>query len=201
MLKLTTHLTYILLLAVAIIIIFADRSCSRQAIPPPPKSGSLKTTVKDSLVYHHDTIRVAVKGQNIVMTKFVNLPVPAHVDTAAILSRFYEQFVYVDNIADSNLKGSITDTISRNIIVGRGFSYVLLRPDHYITKTVTQTIEKRNKWLRICLGASIAATKDRLTGIEPQVGFMARNDAMLQFGYNILDRSLLFGVLIKIRFR
>jgi len=51
------------------------------------------------------------------------------VDTAAILSHYLTQAVtYIDTIRDSSLQAVISDTIFRNKVVGRGFSYKLLRP-------------------------------------------------------------------------
>ena len=51
------------------------------------------------------------------------------IDTAAILSHYLTQAVtYIDTIRDSALQAIITDTIFRNEIVGRKFSYKILRP-------------------------------------------------------------------------
>ena len=51
------------------------------------------------------------------------------IDTAAILSHYLTEYVtYTDTIRDSSLQAVIQDTIFRNKIVGRGFTYKILRP-------------------------------------------------------------------------
>ena len=53
----------------------------------------------------------------------------APIDTAAILSHYLTEAVtYTDTIRDSSLQAVIQDTIFRNKIVGRGFTYKILRP-------------------------------------------------------------------------
>jgi hypothetical protein len=51
------------------------------------------------------------------------------IDTAAILTHYLTQAVtYIDTLRDSSLQVVIQDTIFKNSIVGRGFSYKILRP-------------------------------------------------------------------------
>jgi hypothetical protein len=53
----------------------------------------------------------------------------APIDTAAILTHYLTQAVtYTDTIRDSSLQAVILDTIFRNTIASRSFSYKILRP-------------------------------------------------------------------------
>lgn len=57
----------------------------------------------------------------------------SEIDTNAILRHFLTQAVtYIDTVRDSSLQAIIQDTIFRNKIAGRGFTYKILRPVQYI---------------------------------------------------------------------
>lgn len=58
------------------------------------------------------------------------------IDTAAIITHYLTQATtYSDTIRDSEIEAVIQDTIFRNTIAGRGFSYKILRPIQAIDKT------------------------------------------------------------------
>ena len=79
-------------------------------------------------------------GATVVDTVFVDGAVvyvynDEPIDTAAILTHYLTQAVtYTDTIRDSSLQAVIQDTIFRNEIVSRGFTYKILRPTQEISK-------------------------------------------------------------------
>lgn len=81
-------------------------------------------------------------------------PVPANIDTAVILARYFSKMYYSDTIADTNLWVKIADTISHNAIISRKFDYKWLKPT-IINQTTTTNPQPQKKH-----GWNIYATAD-----------------------------------------
>jgi hypothetical protein len=144
-------------------------------LPPPDTIEVEKDVVRwlpSATVY--DTIYV--DGQ----TKYVYNDAP--IDTAAILSHYLTQAVtYIDTIRDTSLQAVIRDTIFRNSIVARGFTYKILRP------VEIQKIDNRDKFQLIASfqaggGMSYANAPNALhAGLDISLKF--KNGTYMSVGY------------------
>jgi hypothetical protein len=106
----------------------------------------------------------------------------APIDTAAILSHYLTEVVtYIDTIRDSSLQAVIRDTIFRNRIVSREFTYKILRP------VEIQKIDNRDKFQLIASfqaggGMTYANTPNALhAGLD--IGLKFKNGTYMSVGY------------------
>lgn len=137
-----TNLILFALLVVAIVaLVLTNKGCNTTNQPTRVEINydSIERVIKSKLP-PADTIEVEkvvtrwIKGSTVRDTIYVEgreIPVylTAPIDTAAILTHYLTQAVtYIDTLRDSSLQVVIQDTIFRNSIVGRGFTYKILRP-------------------------------------------------------------------------
>lgn len=89
--------------------------CGRRSVLPPLPD---TVTVTDSFF---------LPGPEIV--REVPVPVPADVDTAAILAAHYTKRIYSDSLVSTpSLKVTVVDTVYRNQLIGRKVAYQMFRP-------------------------------------------------------------------------
>ena len=144
-------------------------------LPPPDTIEVEKEVVRwlpSETVY--DTIYI--DGQ----TKYVYNDAP--IDTVAIISHYLTQAVtYIDTIRDSSLQAVIRDTIFRNKIAGRGFTYKITQP------VEIHKIDNRDKFQLIASfqaggGVSYANTPNALhAGLD--LGLKFKNGTYMSVGY------------------
>ncbi len=137
----------ILALIAAVVVLVLTRGCGRDSVPVDVQidSDSIERVIK-SKIPEADT--VFVEGEQVVKWlpsatirdtvymegKEIPVYMVGEVDTNAILSHYLTQaVVYVDTIRDSSLQAIIQDTIFRNKITARKFSYKILRPTKMVT--------------------------------------------------------------------
>lgn len=66
-----------------------------------------------------------------VITKEIPVPVPADVDTAAILAAYHTQRIYSDSLVSTpEVQVMVVDTVYQNQLLGRRVSWQLNRPVH-----------------------------------------------------------------------
>jgi hypothetical protein len=144
-------------------------------LPPP------KTITVDSIVTRwlpSDTIRDTITLDGVPFPVYTSEPI----DTAAILTHYLTQAVtYTDTIRDSSLQAIIRDTIFRNSIVSREFTYKILRP------VEIQKIDNRDKFQLIASfqaggGISYANTPNALH-VGADLGLKFKNGTYMSVGY------------------
>lgn len=79
----------------------------------------------------HDT--VYLPGP--VVTKEIPVPVPAKVDTAAILAKYFTKRVYDDTLQTKFVTMHLTDTVYQNTLLGRTASYTFTLPQRHHSLT------------------------------------------------------------------
>lgn len=142
----------------------------------------LPDTIKvDSIVTRwlpSDTIRDTITLDSVPFPVYTSEPI----DTAAILTHYLTQAVtYIDTIRDSSLQAVIRDTIFRNKVVGRGFTYKLLQPIEI------RKIDNRDRFQLIAsfqagVGMTYANTPNALhAGLD--LGLKFKNGTYMSVGY------------------
>jgi hypothetical protein len=102
-----------------------------------------RDTIKvERVTYYDTTIYSIVEKQPIYLKETINVPV--RIDTldsaarARIAIDYFQQYVFSDTIRDSSIEAFITDTVSKNSIIARGFQYRILRPTEIINNTIVE---------------------------------------------------------------
>lgn len=184
------------LVAVVVVLVLSQRGCGNSTIEVDRKFvyDSLERVIISRLP-KPDTIKIVeekevvrwLPNSMVVDTVYIggdttyiyNL---SEIDTAAILTHYLSQSVtYTDTIRDSSLQAVIQDTIFRNALVGRGFTYKILRP------TEIQYIDNRDKFQFIAslqFGASATYT-NQLNGVYggADIGLKFRSGTYFSLGY------------------
>lgn len=136
-------ITIVSLVAVVVVLILFKGGCGNSPTQQDTKHiyDSIERVIKSDLPLP-DTIKIietktitrwlpsaAIQDTIYVSGSTVYVYNDTPIDTAAILIHYLTQAVtYTDTIRDSSLHAIISDTIFRNSIVGRRFSYKILRP-------------------------------------------------------------------------
>lgn len=115
--RLTLTMAALCVLLILIGVLEARRLHSFVAQPPMVRLQVDTLWVHDTLHVHHPAV-----------VREVTRPVPAEVDTAAILAAFHTQRIYADTIRLRDAATVyISDTLEQNMISGRGVSYDLVQ--------------------------------------------------------------------------
>lgn len=157
--------------------------------------GKTKPVNTTMVVNHYDStvhsIQVPIPQ---VVYKTVQVEVPAKVDTAKILSFYYEKNVYKRTISDSNITANITDTIFQNKLIGSLFDYKWKRP----VSISNTTIEEKYK---LFAGIEAGANKNGLATFAPELILLTNKDRLYSVNYNLENQSLNVGTAWKIRLK
>lgn len=147
---------------------------------------------KDTIVYR--------PGKTIWKDKPVYLEVPANVDTTAILKDYYSTIVYKDTLKLNENMGyvTVTDTVSKNSIVGR------LWQARVNQKTIHETtIVKEPARVQLYIGGTLGVdSKSPINFIGPTLMLKTKSDRVytVSAGYG-LDHTVIVqgGLLWKIK--
>jgi len=184
-----------LLIVILVGIIIFQRACPGGHKSPCPPADTVTTV---SYVYDtlwHTPEKLIIRPPVVIVEK----EVPADVDTAAILQRFFNSYHYTEVWEDSNQQITILDSVSQNQITWRDVKYLWNKPLTVITKNIiTPPAEQRAK---VFLGGKIGGTKQELTAITPEIMFLSKKDHAYSIGYNLSAKSVELGALWKISFR
>ncbi|MBS1635236.1 MAG: hypothetical protein JST26_04880 [Bacteroidetes bacterium] len=125
-------------------------------------------------------------------------PVPATVDTLAILKAHFTEYNYTDTIQDTNILAVSRIKVFENKIRDHKLDYKLLRPDKQIT--ITNTLEKPAKPI-LLIGASMSLDKQFSFGLGPEALFVSKRLQTFGIGYDLLNKRVTAKVYFPIRFR
>lgn len=155
----------------------------------------------------HDTINTHTYDsvEKIVRIK-VKLPadsfivkIPANIDTAQILQRYFNEYYYSQKIvSDTNMVATITDTLSQNRITGMGFTYKWLKPitnTTIVNNTTTVLQPKRALYIGAFIQANTTGTQ---LGCGPQIQFATKKNTLYNAGYDFLQKQIRLGASIKL---
>ena len=116
-------------------------------------------------------------------------PVPADVDTAAILQKYFTKFYYEQTIEDSNLKAIVKDTIYMNQLFSRAFTYQWKKPVSIVTETV---MAKKNRFF---FGGEV---RGNLNGVDFAPGIIyQRKRLACKASYGVLSKRYEAGLYLS----
>lgn len=140
-------------------------------------------------------VRYQVPGDSVVVE------IPAMVDTAAILARYFNIYYYAQTITDTNLIATITDSVSQNRISKRTFQYQWLKPTSQTTITNTTITDSTKKRIELYSGGFASVGIDGTNaGLGINLALKTRKDLIYNIGFDAINRQVQLGVLVKINF-
>lgn len=121
----------------------------------------------------------------------IKIPVPAIVDTMAILRAYFEENIYDQSLGDSQLSANLSCVVSKNKLKSLDFKYKILRP--------TAIIQEEKEKIKVFAGLAIGASKTGLTAFGPEVSILDKKDHLIGFNYNLIDNSVNASLAWKIK--
>jgi hypothetical protein len=173
---------------VILITVLLVRECSHGDMPEKQSS---HTEVHNYYYYDTTIHKITINTPSALVDSFP-FPVPQHVDTAAILKKYYTEYIYHQESADSNLQISITDTITQNMIKGRNLTYKLLRPVK-IEQTVNNVYASKKKYA-VFAGIHGGCSLTGIRSIGPEAIVIHNNLRAYKLNYNFIDKSINAGI-------
>jgi hypothetical protein len=174
------HIPYTLIIAILCGIIFLQREFG---------GAHVTNNTTNELKYDSAQREVSVKYiHGPVQT--IEEPVPAIVDTMAILRAYFEKNVYKQVLGDSLMSAEITAVIFKNKLDSLGFKYKILRP------TAITTIQEQK--LKVFAGITTGANKTSLA-FGPEVAVLTKKDHLYTANYDALSKSVNVSALWKIQ--
>lgn len=180
------YLPYIIIAGLIVFLVF-QRQCS-----PKPKPEPGKTEIR--IVKEYDSVEIKVEVPVPVPGEIVYRQLPADIDTVYVLKEHFGQFTYKQVVRDSNLEATIFDTVSQNKIVGRGFSYKILRPAEiqYITNIPKP---KMKLFAGVVIGANIPP--DKLVA-APSLMLLTKREHLYGYSYDVAGKTHQAGIYWKV---
>lgn len=175
---------------------FGKMKCQKAGYTIGSVSSSDTLTRSDST--QHAVIRSASKKNLPIFTgKFTGkLPVnnsglPVKVDTTIIIQGYYTRYYQVDTFRNNDLELITQDSLYNNRTSYRAYKYKILRPDTFLTKTITNTIAQSNA---IFVGASVIQSQ-----ISPLISvnaLLVKNNFAFSIGggYNIIQAGIYYKI-------
>ena len=153
------------------------------------KAETVNNEYKTEVHNHYDsaarTIPVPVPGPR----DTVRVQIPANVDTGAILRDHFTKFYYEQIIEDSSLHAVIKDTLFKNNIFSRQFSYQWKKPVTVINNTITPVPN------RLYLGGEI---RGNLSGVDFAPGILyQRKRVVYKASYGVLSKRYEGGIYLS----
>lgn len=164
-----------------IIVLFFEKQCERIELNQSEK------TVKDTYDKNVYTVFFPIPA---VLKNTVYKAVPKDVDTAKILRDHFSERTFVSKIDDGRIRATIVDTVYKNTLIGRSFSYQSLLP----VKQETAIVSRRGG---LYLGVQAGGNKDSITTIAPSVLLVTKRRGAYSLHYNLLDKSFQVGAYWK----
>ena len=186
-----SELLNIILLGIIMILVFF-RGCG----------GGGEISLTDTITtvsYVRDTVWHQLPQQKIyVPQKVIVRDIPANVDTAAVLLKYFSDTYYEETISDSNIDIRIKDTLNSNMISWRDVQYFWKKPTAIITNKITQVAPAKTK---LFVGFMLGGNKETISMAAPQLLLLNKSDNGLMAGYNFIDKTYQAGVVWKINLR
>lgn len=176
------NLTNILLAAVLIWLAIGTYFLTRDRSVAPVIYSSISV---DSSRVTHVSNSTTLQAAN---TSTTPLPIPANVDTAAILRLFHQSHFYTQSLRDtiSDVVVDIQDTVRFNMLTWRNVGIRNLRATQIIT-TVFDTCPPPAKppLFRAYIGGRVGFTTTALKNVEPFIGVRIRDRWQVDYGITL----------------
>lgn len=169
----------------------------RCAVPEYSRSNKRDTSIL-SIHNHYDSIPKIITVQVSQPKDSILISIPANVDTAAILQLYFTKYHFRQEISDSNITAIIDDTIARNSILARSFTYQWKKPQ--IIETTIQP-EVEIKKTKVFAGIHAGSCLNTPIILGPELGLMNKKENFFSIRADPFNKSVSGSALLKIRIK
>lgn len=167
-----------LLIAVLVIIIVLLRNCRGSVETPEPEIKIVTNTVIDT--FEVEVPKYTPKWKDRWLspdTVWKNQTV----DTTAILADYFTTYYYEDSLITDSVEIRIKDSVLKNKIAARNLTCKLLYPTTTITKTITETLNKREFYI----GPKVYSTMEQLQYIGLESIYRSKKRTAFSIGIGV----------------
>ena len=122
-------------------------------------------------------------------------PIPANIDSFAVVRDYYAIRQYQDSTENDTVKIVIKESVGQNKINSRDISYRFKLP---VTTTITQFVE--NKTRKLLVGGLVGMDSLK-TSLYLGAAYQNKNDQLFIAGYNPFNKSGVVGAMLPISLR
>lgn len=189
-------ISYISIIVLMVIILLL-RECGHQnALCPEQKAIIVKET---EYVYDSVPKEIPVPKPYPIPGKDVLIPVPANVDTQAILQAYFTKKYYSQVISDDSLIATINDTVFNNQILSRAFTYKWLRPTTINHTEIKNFLPEQR--MKLYGGFFLSGTKEKFSDIGPELLLTTRKGFSYKVNYGVASKQIGAGIHWQIKFK
>lgn len=145
--------------------------------------------------YYDSSTKVPPVVVNPVAVTERTVPVPMNIDSAAIVRAYFAVRTYSTQFADTNLRATITATVSENNLQRAALQYKWLRPVKTESEKVME-VQPRGWYV----GGFVSASRSR-AGIGPSISYLTRRELLLNARVDVLNREAMLGTEIGLKKR
>jgi hypothetical protein len=119
------------------------------------------------------------------------LTIPANVDTAAVLQRYFSSHYYKQEIRDTTADVLLTieDSVKFNMLAWRSVNLRNLRATQIITTVFDTCKPSKTPFLQPYIGARIGIMRPLISQATPFIGVKIKGRWQADYGYNVLGRE------------
>jgi len=119
------------------------------------------------------------------------LTIPANVDTAAVLQRYFSSHYYHQEIRDTTAEVLLTieDSVKFNMLAWRSVNLRNLRATQIITTVFDTCKPYKPPFLQPYVGARVGITRPTISQATPFIGIKIKGRWQADYGYNVLGRE------------
>jgi len=119
------------------------------------------------------------------------LTIPAIVDTAAVLARYFSSHYYKQEIRDTTADVLLTieDSVKFNMLAWRSVNLRNLRATQIITTVYDTCKPYKPPFLQPYIGARIGITRPLISQATPFIGVKIKGRWQADYGYNVLGKE------------
>lgn len=170
------RIIYILSIAALVVVLMLQRECT------PSHDNPTYITDTDTITLV-ETVEKTVKVPTPTIVKklvYRDTIYLTRIDTITIVENWLDSFIIEQEISDTNLTAWITDTLTQNLVAGRGFRYKFNK--EFTTIITNEIVAARNKFY---IGGLVQSGINNF-GISPAVALNTRRDHLYMLSSNLL---------------
>jgi hypothetical protein len=186
------NLNTALLLAVIGLLIW--NGCKDSTIAPP-ETQTIVNNIYDSTKVKSQTFHTQHTNTFRVDSIIVLPPKSQPIDSLAVVLAYYTKVYSRQEYRDTNLALTIEDTIYKNGIFSRGFTYNILRPTQTITTIINPPVKQK---LTISAGVLLGTDLKQVKTVSPYIAARYRKAGAL-IGVDPIKRMFVIGADWRLR--
>jgi len=181
-------------LLIAVIVLLIWNGC-KDSNPTPPETQTIVNNIYDSTMVKSQTFHTK-ETKTFRRDSVIVLPSDRHeIDSLKDILAYYTKVYSRQDYRDTNITLTIEDTIYKNGIFSRGFSYNILRPTQTITTIINPPVKQK---LTISAGILLGTDLKQVKTVSPYISARYRKAGAL-IGVDPIGRMFVIGADWRLR--